>query len=1500
MTTALPSVHRGGSLLAGTPSAHSLPPQPGPSITVNSWATRFSEEGKADAGSGGGAGGGLGGVGPSSYPSVASLSLGATGTSLASSGLGQMQLPTTPEGLHRYLKNRVQAAAPPVSNPLGLSAANAPYPAFYSPPPAPPSPSVAPYTTLTVSSPPRSPDRLARQEGGSGGADGGDADELLPERPCTSYTMGFSPANTGRMIGHDSFISRPTTSNQYERMRLFTGTSQGLRPPRQPAAAAASPAAAAGGGGAGGSGVSSSHNGSLSLPATPSYSAGRGGSGGGFNGSATWRGPGSAFGSAFASLQPPSGPPVHMQGPDVFAASLTSLAAANAAAAGAAGAAGAGAPSAAGAPAAAVAEQPLPPGGASGMGPGGGRERSISPRPHNAHPAGPAAAAVALLASGQHAARHAHASSQGYRMERLVALDVEQAITAAASPKAVATLTPGSLDGMGHPVLIAADGSRIHRRINQHLPGNTASRMQARGGDWSFLEAAAAVEEVEVELDAGEGDEGLGGEGFAARPHTSPVVLPRMGPRLGTAGGLPGNARGGGRLRGAGGGGPGAQGGGGGNKLARCWSSPMRNRRFGAGNGGGDGAGGTPAGGGGAMLADAGRVGPAGQRGPGLIPEGSVVGRGAPEGGGSGGGAGGSFIAATAVGGVPGGSMRGTSSGAPPPAPLGADASPLGVGGAEMSSPRNTGGLLAMISPANEGPLAAPKWLGMYIPKEDPLGLWTGKRMSKTEVVVEKRLFAMRHNPAMRMELEGRASDALKERAAAQAEVAAVSRAREEEAAARKAQLKAEVEARRRGLVRSRSRSPGPGGRGLTREAKAALERQLLMEAASEPRGPLSRDEAAAVVQATWRMYVQRRAYLRFRETVIKIQRVLRLRYCVVRVQRRHRDAAQLLLDFLIATAGTRQAAAAMDLREIHSNYIRRKLLEKKGDLRHNTRVAVLVREWETVEGRILALGTRGARAAAAHLRVAATAAVAASGFAAAVGGGGGASGAGTARSAAAGGGGGGGGGSSTGVGVDAKELLAAVAGDAKGAAHGTRLLGKALEARKKGVMLVAEGNDVDLNKQLTVDHVLAHVAATDRVILESREPVPGEVKGAVAACYLEHKSSAYTALIGIIWLRRARWRSTLKQQQQLAMARSVVATGSAWQAMDELALEATVKAIGPLPTLPRMRVTATLRELRALMQAGVQEAALFTAYMVKGGIHELEKRLHSELLMRTSFGRFLAPSNNESPRESFNGMGGAAPGPSGAGPRPRVSNNGVGGNGPAAGTATPRRRASMAGTGGRVSMMGTAGFPGEPGTLLDGGGGGGGGAHPLRASMPTLPSVASGPLGGGGGGGGGGDSSRPSASSVLAGGRSRKSMLGGPSRVRIDPLAGGPSAADLDTISEAGTDMSGMTALTGMTNISTAAVASASASAARARFMASQPSQKAGVAQLKERWWREAVVRLDATLKKRYKLNAVSLVVALEDRSAPNTDLFAARLAEIHANPEKADALMAALPGAS
>ncbi len=59
-------------------------------------------------------------------------------------------------------------------------------------------------------------------------------------------------------------------------------------------------------------------------------------------------------------------------------------------------------------------------------------------------------------------------------------------------------------------------------------------------------------------------------------------------------------------------------------------------------------------------------------------------------------------------------------------------------------------------------------------------------------------------------------------------------------------------------------------------------------------------------------------------------------------------------------------------------------------------------------------------------------------------------------------------------------------------------------------------------------------------------------------------------------------------------MARSVVETGSAFAAMDAHAKAATEAALGPLPFVPRMRVTATLRELRALMQ--VRRRALSAA----------------------------------------------------------------------------------------------------------------------------------------------------------------------------------------------------------------------------------------------------------------------------------------------------------------
>ncbi|EFJ46121.1 hypothetical protein VOLCADRAFT_93549 [Volvox carteri f. nagariensis] len=998
---------------------------------------------------------------------------------------------------------------------------------------------------------------------------------------------------------------------------------------------------------------------------------------------------------------------------------------------------------------------------------------TASPRLVHLHPGGLGSAAMSLIAAGHHVPRQ-QIIAQARGVERLLALDVEEALARAPTPREVATLTPGSLDGMGHPVLLAADGARILKRIPDHMPRHAADRLTATplrpeqlsvvlGSvpdlDFDLLEhspdggdGSSSYDEADYlplsQRGGGGGGGRVGGGGGALCTEGSTTML--GGGSSGGSGGAVRSVVGGGVRRGGrkGGAAAGVSDAVSPVRMARSWSSPARQPR------------------GGAAAAAAGAVhtrnetldGSAGGGGGGLAAESS---RTSVRGGG---------------GGAVGKSHRRRSR-SPQHSREGAVSPGHGRGsGAAAAAGGGGGGGGRRASLVGEEPAPTPpKWLGMYIPKEDPLGLWTGKRMSKTEVIVEKRLFAMRHNPGMRLELESRASEALRQRAAAQAEMAAVTRAREEEALARKAQLRAEIEARRRGW------------------------------------GP--RDDLRGGMYGM--MYRQRRRFLHIRAMLIRIQRAARLRYCVVRNRRRHAAAAGLLLEFLSAIGGTRQASAAMDLRELHSNYIRRRLLEKKGDLKHQTAVAVLVREWEAVEARILGLRNRS-------LKGTALAAMAAIGLAPGTAGGGGGGGGGGGhhnvhyRGPAGGGGGGGGGGSSP-----DKPLLASFAGEAHSAAHGTRLLGKALEARKKGVMLLAGGKD--LNKQLTVEYAVARALASDRVTLTSRELVPNEVKALVSSCYMEHKAVSYTALIGLVWKRRARWFGVFNQQRHMAMARSVVETGSAWRTMDALA--------------------------------------------------------KSEMLLRQSFGNMLR--GREAPSTP---------------PLPSISNTNntnttttsalAGHHNAAAAAATPpadvaaaavHRHFGAASTAGlrRVSVSGTG-----SGSVPSGGGGSGGNG-PMGPSALLVQQSSIG-------------SSSPRAESPRRTSRT----------VRLDTAAGaatgltGPDAF-LDTVSEAGSERT-TASNTAAGGSGATAGAAAGAGLARSRFLTLIPNQfqKAGVAQLKERWWRDAVVRVDACLRKRYKLNGVSLVACLQDPTAPNLELFSAKLAEINSNPEKADSLLAALPG--
>ncbi|GLI68441.1 hypothetical protein VaNZ11_012857, partial [Volvox africanus] len=1490
MTTALPSLHR-ASVFANNPTGLSSYPVAG------IWPSSATDEGDGGAMLPGGGSR----LEPAFHsapqfmipatPSSTSRGTGQTGLLQPPTQQQQQQLlpqcaqalqqqqPNAPESIHRFTRERNQAGGGSGGNGGGngasrgppafaVMASGAPYVSYL---PAASSAALGSPTVsarcLTPEQPRRShftSERSERSETvsgwpGSGGSGGGAASTILLQapRPLSGNTAWVGGGGGGggvdsagrpgsptpaRMITHDVFVlNRPITSasNAGERRRLFTGASQellrGTVLTNAPSMPLSSPPAAA-------------------VTCGPTGLAGGGSSG--ENRISRGRARGISGGAHSLSLSLPlaavDATPV--AGYQFDAGPYTAL------------------PHSACSP------------------------RSPSPRIIRIHPGGLGSAAMSIIASGHHISRQ-QVIAQARGVERLLALDVEDALARAPTPRQVATLTPGTLDGMGHPILLAADGSRILKRIPDHLPRHAAERMVATPMKPEQLSLALeSVLDPDLDLDL-LGHSHDGGDGSSSydeadylpssRGTGAGVGASRIGGGAGVLNGIlpymslgaESSVNGSMGLTGGGGGRHGARAGGGGRKgggtiaggagggdgsspqrMARSWSSPSRQPRGGGGavhsrtetlDGSGAGAAG-----GGVLAAESSRA---------------------------------SRIGVESRGGVGNKQRRRSRS------PINAREGPAAGGRVSpgRASPPGrgsggaNGGRSQSIAGEDTGP---PKWLGTYIPKEDPLGLWTGKRMSKTEVIVEKRLFAMRHNPGMRLELESRAAEALRQRAAAQAEMAAVTRAREEEASARKAQLRAEIEAHHYGytspreMERGRSRTP----RGFTKEARAALERQLLAEAEAEPRGPLSRVEAATIIQSTWRMYRQRQRFLYIRSMVIRIQRAARLRYCVIRNRRRHAAAATLLLEFLCAMGGSRHATAAMDLREIHSNYIRRRLLEKKGDLRHQTAVAVLVREWESVEARILGLRSRS-------LKGSALAALAASGFTTAITGGGGGSGGGGGLGGhhpgthhrAAGGGAAAAASTGSGGGSPDKDMLTAVAGEAHSAAHGTRLLGKALEARKKGVMLLGGGKD--LNKQLTVEYAVAHAMATDRVTLTSRETVPSEVKALVSSCYLEHKSTAYTTFIGVVWRRRARWFAVFNQQRHMAMARSVVETGSAWRAMDTLAKESTEKLVGLLPVLPRMRTSATLRELRALMQAGVQEADLYTSYMLKGGIHELERRLHSEMLLRNSFGHMLRGGGGHresrdtlTPPNAFPGAATAAAATSAGVPpsSPLVDGSGAGGGdvgvnrrlalnlGSLFPASTPpgQRRVSVAGSLACGGPVGQSPLAAQSSTTslsqLD---------SPRRTSRTVrIDAAAAGLTGGGSGGGVGGG---------------------------LAPLAA-PDAF-LDTVSEAGSEMTSVSNVSAMAGTGGGGGGGyAAAGLARARFFSIPPGQKAGVAQLKERWWRDAVVRVDACLRKRYKLNGVSLVASLEDPMAPNLELFSTKLAEINSNPEKAETLLAALPG--
>ncbi len=271
---------------------------------------------------------------------------------------------------------------------------------------------------------------------------------------------------------------------------------------------------------------------------------------------------------------------------------------------------------------------------------------------------------------------------------------------------------------------------------------------------------------------------------------------------------------------------------------------------------------------------------------------------------------------------------------------------------------------------------------------------------------------------------------------------------------------------------------------------------------------------------------------------------------------------------------------------------------------------------------------------------------------------------------------------------------------------------------------------------------------------------------------------------------------------------------------------------------------------------------------------HMLPCATQAEVKLRQSFGHLL-----RSEQSSGEAGGGGPPGRvsfSGL-PVSRTSSNGTAGGGSGGGGAgaaaggTPRGRA-LAGVGaasGRRSLLGLAG---ELSSDRIGTAGGGAGA----AGRQTQSLTSIGTTGGAGMGAGAPPPSRGSMSGIGAvGGRSRR-QLAGPSRLQLaagaaaaaaaaSPLGGGGgvTAADYaDALSDVESDAGGGSVAAGMVGGGTTGVVgmgpAAGASSRAARFLAAAPSVKANVSQQRERWWREAVVRVDACLRKRYRMNQV------------------------------------------
>lgn len=277
-------------------------------------------------------------------------------------------------------------------------------------------------------------------------------------------------------------------------------------------------------------------------------------------------------------------------------------------------------------------------------------------------------------------------------------------------------------------------------------------------------------------------------------------------------------------------------------------------------------------------------------------------------------------------------------------------------------------------------------------------------------------------------------------------------------------------------------------------------------------------EKASLVVQKVWRAYLDRRDFKRKRKAAVTIQQGFR-ETIMARLEPRRKEAAGVILMFLQDWERTSRFKIAM--KDLRLKVMRLRREQKELDTARQAQEAQVTRQWDVSEALAVQQETRAEEKRQAALK----------------------------KKAALKPG-------------SAPKLKDTPAGKKKEALQ---------EAKAKMGMF-----------QSLYQFEQQPLSADDPLLMETRVPVPTDVKVHVVCAYLAIKRAAYVAALAMHWLRVVLYKRRIREVEAVQQARTVV-TGT------KVSLDKT------MPVRPLFNPMASEREMTCIMQQGVHDAILHT-----------------------------------------------------------------------------------------------------------------------------------------------------------------------------------------------------------------------------------------------------------------------------------------------------------------